>query len=182
MTGPKIDLQTAYTTVHVLHERPHGTDDGTELLVTAENALQTWFQSTIADALYERGLLMEESVVLASVYVAELLASRRGKRYRAIAHTDPALALRLQNIIGDVTKDEVPIRMLLLAEQAFFMFCFLPETRPFRPLEYRKYALRFGRAAYGTHAALTDKPLGKHMESAFEPLGEIVRQKFTPHG
>jgi hypothetical protein len=180
MTGPKIDLQTAYAVVHTLHVRRRGADDDSCFTVIPDDALRTWFQSTIIDTLYERELLMEESVVLASIYVAELLTSRRGKRYRAITHADPALALRLNDIVEKVGKQDVPVHMLLLAEQAFFMFCFLPESRHNRQLAYRKYALDFGRAAYGTHAAMTDKPLGKHMEHAFEPLGEIVRTKFTP--
>lgn len=174
MSGPKVDLQTAYTVVHTLHERAHGTGEK-GFLVTSENAVQTWFQSTIADCLYERGLLMEESVVLASIYVAELLASPRGKRYRAIAHSDPALATRLKTLVDE---SHMPVRMLLLAEQAFFMFCFLPEIRFHRPIKYRSYALEFGRAAYGTHASMTDTQLGRHMERAFEPLGDIVRAKF----
>lgn len=176
MTGSPLDLQAAYTILYNAHERR--VSNTKECLCMPEGQkLEAWFRTVLADTLFRMNKLLDEDLVLGAVYAAELLASRRGTEYRAHVYDEASLAVTLAKL---VEHNASPVRMLMLGERAFVMYCFLPETRPHRQLRYREYARNFGVRAYGTFGALTDNELGKRMERVFVPLGDIVREQLTP--
>ena len=171
-----IDVQSAYTLVCEAHRQVQSDTPIEMLPALTGNAMEIWFRRVLADTLYERNLLADEDLVLAAVYVAELLASRRGAEYRSTLRRSRALAQRLADIVEN---NLGAFHFLMLGERAFMMYCFFPEQVPLRTVHYTNYSREMGIRAYSTFGDIRDNEFGQRMARAFAPIGNIVREKFT---
>ncbi len=145
-----------------------------QALVSGKIAVMTWagmhdwLQREIAEEVFRRHLFGR--CVLTSIsYVSDVLSS-----FARDGHDRTGIADHLE----EYSTDENPNEVLDAANTAFIMFTLWPERRARRSVHYRKLALDYGPSLYATYAGLAHKNFGYCMAEAFEPLGEIARDRF----
>lgn len=140
-----------------------------EIAAMSWNDLQSWFHRSIADEVFQKKLFTHG--VLASIwYVAELLVTfARGKTQ----------SIEIAGHVSRYAASGEPAAVLHAADAAFLMFVFWPEARIHRSVRYRDLASTYGPSLYATYGAITRQPMGYRMAEAFEPLGDIARQRFA---
>jgi hypothetical protein len=139
-----------------------------EIAIMTWGGMRDWFQREIAAEVFRRHLF-QRCALLSIGFVSDLLASfARDCR----EHVDIAEHL------GEYTTGENPNEVLEAANIAFLMFTLWPERRARRSVHYRQLALGYGPSLYATYAGLARKDFGYCMAEAFEPLGDIARERF----
>jgi hypothetical protein len=165
--GTDYELVLAFYLAKKLHTENLGEHEG-ELFQVNEDMLQTWIQKRLADEVESRKL-QNASVYKMVPYVAKLVVTYRGLAWD---EWSPAKGLE-RHLDTDNTYE-----LLRIAEDSFLVFCFYPEERERRLLRYRQYAFEIGTQAYRTFGHARKNPLGSNMETAFVPLGSLVRDMF----
>ncbi len=140
-----------------------------EVAVMDWPALRNWFQQEIAKEVFARKLF-QRSVLVSIHFVSDLLlAFTRGE------HAD----IGIEEHLDRYTKSDDAGEVLKAANSAFLFFVFWPEMRSNRSLSYRKYAAQHGPPLYANYAGITKRNAGYDMADAFEPLGDIARERFA---
>ena len=147
-----------------------GDKDG-ELYCADPDTLQRWVQKRLADEVETRGV-RAASIYKMIPYVARMLVC-----YEGLSIEDWTPTKGLQRHL----ESESTFELLQVAETSFMAFCFYPEERERRQLRYREYAHSIGTQAYVMYGVARKNPLGSCMETAFAPLGSLVRDLFLPH-
>lgn len=162
------ELVAAFYLAKKLHAENLGEKDG-ELFYADVDTMQRWVQKRLADEVEHRGV-RSKSMYKMVPYVAKLLVT-----YRGISWEEWTPTKRFEHHLDT---DNV-YELLRIAEDSFFVFCFYPEDRTRRQLRYRRYAFEVGTQAYRAYGHAKKNPLGSNMETAFVPLGSLVREMFT---
>lgn len=140
-----------------------------ELAVMDWTALRNWFQQELSKEVFSRKLF-QRSVLVSICFVADLLLS-----YTRGEHGDVGIEEHLDRYVSSGDSAEV----LKAANSAFLFFVFWPEMRSYRALHYRQYAVQHGPPLYANYAGITKRRSGYDMAEAFEPLGDIARERFA---
>ncbi len=138
-----------------------------EIAVMTPGGMKDWFQREIADEVFRRRLF-QHCVLLSIGFVSSVLAS-----FASDCRDRSGVVEYLERFDGD----EKPDTLLAAANTAFIMFVLWPEKRTRRSVQYRKFALDFGPSLYAMYAGHTRRDFGYHMARAFEPLGDIARER-----
>lgn len=138
-----------------------------EIAVMTPGGMKDWFQREIADEVFQRHLF-QGHILLSISFVSSVLAS-----FASNCHAGTSIIDHLEAYTGD----EKPNDILNAANTAFIMFVLWPEKRTRRSIQYRKFALDFGPSLYIMYAGCTHRDFGYHMARAFEPLGDIARER-----
>lgn len=139
-----------------------------EIAVMTWSGMQSWFRREIADEVFRRRMF-GRCVLLSISFVSDLLASFAndcGDRTGIVEH--------LEEYSGEGNPEDI----LDAANTAFLMFALWPEKRTRRSVPYRNLALAFGPSLYAMHAGRARRDFGYCMAEAFEPLGDIARERF----
>jgi hypothetical protein len=140
-----------------------------EVAVMDWPALRNWFQQELAKEVFLRKLF-RRSVLVSICFVSDLLlAFTRGE------HPDIGIEEHLDRYMSSGDSADV----LRAANSAFLFFVFWPEMRSRRSLSYRKFAVQHGPPLYANYAGITKRNAGYDMADAFEPLGDIARERFA---
>lgn len=140
-----------------------------ELAVMDWPALRDWFQQELSKEVFSRKLF-QRSILVSICFVADLLvAFTRGE------HQEIGIEEHLDRYTSSGDSAEV----LKAANSAFLYFVFWPEMRSHRALPYRRYAVQHGPPLYANYAGITKRKAGYDMAEAFEPLGDIARERFV---
>jgi hypothetical protein len=139
-----------------------------EIAIMTWGGMRDWLQKEIADEVFRRHLF-QRCTLLSIGFVSDLLVSyARDDRDR----------IGIAEHLGKYSTDENPDDVLDAANIAFLMFALWPEQRTRRSVRYRALALDYGPSLYATYAGLARKDFGYCMAEAFEPLGDIARERF----
>lgn len=167
-TGSKNDFNTLFTQAQIL--RLAGEEFLPEHIAQMNWAhLRDWFQKQIADEVF-RKKLFNRSVLISICYVSELLTG-----YAKSTTAEISITAHLSKYSANGN----PAHILNAANAAFILFVFWPEMRLGRALKYRKFAREYGPALYAHYASEKRKDFGYYMAEAFEPLGDIARERLT---
>ncbi|MBP9751471.1 MAG: hypothetical protein KBD19_01245 [Candidatus Moranbacteria bacterium] len=142
-----------------------------EIAIMTWSGMQSWFRREIADEVFRRHMF-GRCVLLSISFVSDLLTSFAndcGDRTGIVEHLD--------EYAGEGNPEDI----LDAANTAFLMFAFWPEKQTRRSVRYRQLALAFGPSLYAMHAGRARRDFGYCMAEAFEPLGNIARERFG-HG
>jgi hypothetical protein len=66
----------------------------------------------------------------------------------------------------------------MAANSAFIFFAMMEEDRLRRSVKYQTMGLQFGPSLYEHYGSVVKSDFGFQMAEAFQPLGEIVRERF----
>jgi len=157
-----------FTNVRKLKGMPMQVRESGLLLATGDGK-RAWFQRQIAEEVW-REKLFDRSVLLSISYVAKVLSD--------LAERPELLDKTITELLEEARDSCEPFRLLQLGEAAFMMYCFWPEQRERRPVDYRKLSLEAGHHAYVEWAGRAKRPFGYHMNLAFEPIGDVARKLF----
>ena len=130
------------------------------------NQLNDWFKHQLTEETFKQKLFSRD-VIMSIGFVSEMLTSFARNEFPTMCITDH---------LEDYATHGNPQCMLKAANVAFLIFAFWPETRPNRPLKYRKYAQECGPRLYASYGIESRKMIGCYMSSAFESLGNIARE------
>lgn len=139
-----------------------------EIATTTWEGLQNWFQKEIADEVF-RKQLFDRSVLTSIWHVSELLTAFARNHLEHVTAGNYLEAAKSNN----------PVEILQAANCAFLVFVFWPEARERRSVRYRRLAQSCGPALYMRYADCAHRAMGYSMAEAFEPLGEIARERFA---
>lgn len=138
-----------------------------EIAVMTLGGMRDWFQREIADEVFRRRLL--QGHILRSIgFVSDLLTS-----FASDCRGGTSIIDHLERVDGDEKSSDI----LDAANTAFIMFVLWPEKRTRRSIQYRQFALDFGPSLYVMYAGHTRRDFGYHMARAFQPLGDIARER-----
>jgi len=153
-----------------LHAEELGEKEGA-LFSLNPATLKRWMQKRLADEVEDRNIRVA-SVYRMVPYVTQLLTNRQAIRLWEWAPTK-----KIEHY--EATNNE--FELLRIAEESFLVFCFNPEERKRGLMNERQYAGGVGTHAYRVFGYGRKNPLGRDMEEAFVPLGELVREMFIRH-
>lgn len=138
-----------------------------EIAVMTLGGMKDWFQREIADEVFRKHLF-QHHILLSISFVAGLLAS-----FASDCRDQSGLVDSLERFDGD----DKPDTLLDAANTAFIMFVLWPEKRTRRSIQYRQFALDVGPGLYTMYAGHARRDFGYHMARAFQPLGDIARER-----
>jgi hypothetical protein len=166
-SGEKLSFDNLFNSASELRldtpERKHG-----DISILNWAGLNDAFRKEIAEDVFSKKLF-DRSVLISITFVSGLLTSYAKGEIPNIGITE---------YISKYEDEKDPKHLLKAANSAFIFFALMPESRPRSSLKYQTFGKQFGPSLYEQYGEVTKTNFGVQMAEAFEPLGEIVRERF----
>ena len=140
-----------------------------DITVLDWNGVRDFFQSELSREVF-RQKLFSRNILMSIWFVSDLLTSYM---------KGDLLEIGVANHLSSYADKGDSKHLLMAANSAFLFFVFWPETRHHRSLQYQKHGAEYGPSLYSQYGSVSRKAFGFHMANAFEPIGEIARERFS---